>query len=68
MHLGERYEMVADGHAWWYKHFAPKAKDLEVAEGEARKERRGPWHDKAPVPPWEYRKTNKSKSNGNRSS
>jgi endonuclease YncB( thermonuclease family) len=59
VHLGDRninVEMVHDGFAWWYRSFAPKSKELERAEAEARKERRGLWHDKEPEPPWEYRK------------
>ena len=57
--LGKRHintEMVHDGFAWWYRHYAPKSKELERAEAEARKERRGLWHDKDPEPPWDYRK------------
>ncbi|MSR59343.1 MAG: thermonuclease family protein [Planctomycetaceae bacterium] len=70
IYLGDRNisrEMVADGHAWWYKRYVPKAKDLEDAEAEARKERRGLWGDKSPVPPWEWRKSKKSQSKGTRS-
>ena len=54
-------EMVHDGFAWWYKSYAPKSKTLEQAEAEAKKERRGLWHDKNPEPPWEYRKQERSK-------
>jgi endonuclease YncB( thermonuclease family) len=49
-------EMVADGFAWWYKKYAPKDRELEEAETEARKEGRGLWKDKDPVAPWEWRK------------
>jgi endonuclease YncB( thermonuclease family) len=59
VHLGDRninLEMVRDGWAWWYRHYAPKSKALEQAEADARKEQRGLWHDKRPEPPWEYRK------------
>lgn len=59
VHLGERninVEMVSDGWAWWYRNYAPKSKALEVAEADARKEKRGLWHDKEQEPPWEYRK------------
>jgi len=59
VHLGARHinlEMVRDGWAWWYRTYAPKSKAIEEAETEARKEKRGLWHDTGPEPPWEYRK------------
>jgi endonuclease YncB( thermonuclease family) len=59
LYLGSRHvntEMVRDGFAWWYRRYAPKSKELERAEEEAREEPRGLWHDKQPEPPWEYRK------------
>jgi endonuclease YncB( thermonuclease family) len=59
VHLGNRninLEMVREGWAWWYRRYAPKSKALEDAETEARKEKRGLWHDKNPEAPWEYRK------------
>ncbi len=59
VYLGKRHinrEMVADGLAWWYRKYAPKDRELEEAEVEARDERRGLWRDKEPVPPWEWRK------------
>jgi endonuclease YncB( thermonuclease family) len=48
--------MVRDGWAWWDRRYAPKSAVLDEAEAEARKEKRGLWHDKNPEPPWEYRK------------
>ena len=59
VHLGDRninIEMVHDGYAWWYRTYAPKSKTLEQAEAEAKKEKRGLWHDKDPEPPWEFRR------------
>jgi endonuclease YncB( thermonuclease family) len=47
-------QMVAEGLAWHYKRYS-KAEDLAAAEREARTARRGLWADKAPVPPWEWR-------------
>ena len=52
-------EMVADGFAWWYRKYAPKDRELERAETEARKLRRGLWKDDNPDPPWEFRKRKK---------
>ncbi|MBI3866711.1 MAG: thermonuclease family protein [Planctomycetia bacterium] len=64
VHLGDRninVEMVHDGFAWWYRTYAPKLKALEEAEGEAKKEKRGLWHDESPEPPWEFRKKEREK-------
>ena len=49
-------EMVRRGFAWWYRTYAKKAVDLASAETEAKNAGRGLWADKAPVPPWEFRK------------
>ncbi len=53
-------QMVADGLAWHYKRYS-KAEDLAAAEREARAARRGLWADKAPVPPWDWRATDKGR-------
>ncbi len=42
--------------AWWYRHYAKGDRDLEAAEKLARSAGRGLWADKAPVPPWEFRR------------
>jgi endonuclease YncB( thermonuclease family) len=58
VYLGDRninLEMVLEGWAWWYRRYAPNSKPLEQAEAEARKARRGLWHDKNPELPFEYR-------------
>ena len=49
------HEIVKAGFAWWYRKYAPKGKELEALESEARTARRGLWADPRPVPPWEYR-------------
>lgn len=49
-------EMVRRGMAWWYTYFARGARDLAVAEAEARAAGRGLWVDKNPVAPWDYRR------------
>ena len=51
--------MVEEGMAWAYK--GTKDAALLAAEGEARREKRGLWRDKAPVPPWEFRAEEKAK-------
>jgi len=48
--------MVAGGHAWWYRHYAPYEHRLEAAQGEARTKRRGLWADPDPKPPWDWRR------------
>ena len=54
-------EMVQDGMAWHYTTYS-KSKELTKAEAEARMGKKGLWVDKEPVPPWEYRKTEREKS------
>lgn len=52
---------VLTGMAWWYKQYAneqsPKDReDYEVAEFQAKSQRRGLWADKNPIPPWDWRR------------
>ena len=48
--------MVAAGHAWWYRHYAPHDRKLADSEYQAREQRLGLWTTTAPVPPWEWRR------------
>jgi len=48
--------MVAAGHAWWYRHYAPHERRLEIAEQAARERRLGLWATPHPVPPWDWRR------------
>ena len=48
-------EIVAAGYAWWYRKYS-NDQTLGRLEEEARRDRRGLWRDKNPVPPWEWRK------------
>lgn len=50
------YRLVRDGWAWWYKEYAPNDKRLQRAEEKARREKKGLWKEKNPVPPWEWRR------------
>ena len=52
-------ELVKRGFAWAYVEFEPPP-DYVAAEAEARAARRGLWADKAPLPPWEYRKSRRA--------
>jgi micrococcal nuclease len=47
--------MVGRGFAWRYAQYSQDPKLIE-AERYARQMRRGLWSDRAPVPPWEWRK------------
>jgi endonuclease YncB( thermonuclease family) len=50
--------VIATGHAWHYGRYDHTAA-LEAAERNARAARRGLWADAEPVPPWEWRKSEK---------
>ena len=49
-------ELVRAGMAWWYRRYAPKHKELEALEKEAREAKAGLWADADPVQPWAWRK------------
>jgi endonuclease YncB( thermonuclease family) len=53
-------QMVADGLAWHFKRYSDDT-TLAEAEREARGARRGLWADSKPVPPWEWRATEKGR-------
>jgi endonuclease YncB( thermonuclease family) len=62
VYLGDRdisLEMIRDGMAWRFKRFN-KEKALAEAEQQAREARRGLWAAKDPIPPWEWRKLQKT--------
>lgn len=63
VYFGDRWinrEMVQDGFAWRYVQYS-KDPDLIKAEAEAREAKRGLWADKAPAPPWEWRRTERER-------
>lgn len=47
-------ELVAEGHAWVFDRFTPRA-DLQEAQQEARRDRRGLWATPDPLRPSEWR-------------
>lgn len=51
------HELVRAGMAWWYRRYAQEDTTLAQLEAEARAARRGLWRDPHPVPPWEWRRT-----------
>ncbi len=48
--------LVREGAAWWYKKYAKKDIDLEIAEKWARQNKIGLWKSENPIAPWKYRK------------
>ena len=53
-------EMVKAGYAWHFKKYS-SSPVLSLLEEKARGERMGLWVDKAPVPPWNYRKISRNR-------
>jgi micrococcal nuclease len=49
-------ELVCEGMAWWYRHYAPHDAELARLEAEAKSAKRGLWSQPHPVPPREWRK------------
>lgn len=50
-------EMVSLGLAWAYARNPRSISAYSAVEAEARSQQKGLWVDKAPVPPWEFRRT-----------
>lgn len=48
-------ELVRNGYAWWYRRYSNDPVFQQLEE-EARRERRGLWRDRNPLPPWEFRR------------
>ena len=59
--LNANQEMVRAGYAWWFRRYAPYDRVLEQLETEARNARRGLWADPQPLPPWDYRRMQRSR-------
>jgi endonuclease YncB( thermonuclease family) len=55
-------ELVKQGWCWWYRKYAPGDTVLEGLETEAREGRKGLWADLQPVPPWEYRRSRRTRN------
>lgn len=53
-------QMVAEGLAWHYVRYS-RDPGLAAAEREARAAGRGLWRDREPVPPWEWRASEKDR-------
>ena len=50
-------ELLRAGLAWWYRYFAPNERELQQLEAEARKSKIGLWFLPNPIPPWEFRRS-----------
>ena len=55
-------ELVRVGLAWWYYSFAPKDRDLERFQAEAKAAGAGLWADPHPMAPWFFRDVQSRKS------
>jgi endonuclease YncB( thermonuclease family) len=49
-------ELVRNGFAWWYSHYAPHDRDLQALESAARREKRQLWSDPHAMAPWDFRR------------
>jgi micrococcal nuclease len=52
-------ELVRAGYAWWFRQFSDD-ETLGQLEEEARMFRRGLWAESNPIPPWEFRRLQRS--------
>lgn len=50
------HELVRNGYAWWYKHYAPNDKELEALERRAREEKLHLWSQPDAMAPWDFRR------------
>src|SRR5262245_50652861 len=57
-----QHALVKAGMAWWYRPYAPNDPTLAQLEAEARTAKHGLWADAHPVPPWEWRKGQRTSS------
>jgi len=49
-------EMIKNGHAWWYRHYAATNRELKSAEQLAKLNKLGLWSRENPVAPWDWRR------------
>lgn len=58
------HALVKEGRCWWSQKSAPGDAELERLELEAREAKKGLWEDPEPIPPWEFRKTQRKQPRG----
>lgn len=51
-------ELLRNGYAWWYRHYAPTEAEFALLERQAQWSKRGIWSEKKPEPPWSWRREN----------
>ena len=49
------HEIVKQGHAWWYRKYAPTDRQLAAFEAQAKSLKLGLWTRSNPKPPWQFR-------------
>jgi len=54
-------ELVRAGLAWWYQYYDPDDQKLAKLEASARKAKRGLWQQSNSIPPWEYRRVERTR-------
>ncbi|GAB6036802.1 thermonuclease family protein [Fundidesulfovibrio butyratiphilus] len=59
-------EMVRTGHAWVYRKYCRDCRDLLAAEALARWRGIGLWSEKAPTPPWQWRRQKRRSAFGSK--
>ena len=66
------YLQLSEGWAWHYQFYARKSQSAEqfqryaAAEQNARNQTRGLWRDNAPVPPWDWRRSQRNSTSAAR--
>lgn len=58
------HSLVKEGRCWWSRKSSPDNGELERLEQEAREAKKGLWEDPEPIPPWEFRKTQRKQPRG----
>ena len=53
--------LVKDSWCWWYPKYAPRNRELERLEKNAREAKKALWAVLQPVPPWEWRKLGRAR-------
>lgn len=64
MTLDAALAQLERGHAWWFRRYANEQTPderarYEAAERDAREQRVGLWRERDPVPPWDWRRSNR---------
>jgi endonuclease YncB( thermonuclease family) len=55
------HEIVRAGYAWWFRRYSADHR-LAAAEAEARHVQAGLWSDREPVPPWQWRRVQRTRA------